>query len=157
MTLLLSWFFSSWHICCVLRSFSLLHFCQTGSFGVIGFFSPKKWNHHLKTFFFKFAFTHKCDKYAKNVDGDECFSQHCTLLFLNSRFSELKSISSQHMLSVVLFWTCFHCDPKWWCFFSTDDGLQNGSGQHRNSQGKHPALMELQELYDILGLFCKCT
>lgn len=83
MTLLLSWFFSS-------RSFSLLHFCHTGSFGVIGFFSPKKWNHHLKTFFFKFAFTHKCDKYAKNVDGDECFSQHCTLLFLNSRFSELK-------------------------------------------------------------------
>lgn len=45
MTLLLSWFFSS-------RSFSLLHFCHTGSFGVIGFFSPKKWNHHLKIFIF---------------------------------------------------------------------------------------------------------
>lgn len=44
----------------------------------------------FKFFFFKFAFTHKCDKYAKNVDGDECFSQHCMLLFLNSRFSELK-------------------------------------------------------------------
>lgn len=149
MTLLLSWFFSS-------RSFSLLHFCHTGSFGVIGFFSPKKWNHHLKIYFFKFAFTHKCDKYAKNVDGDECFSQHCMLLFLNSRFSELKVSAASICCQLFYFGPAFTVIQNDDVFFSTDDGLQNGSGQHRNSQGKHPALMELQELYDILGLFCKC-